>query len=227
MNKITALVGAVASLAMILIQGCSATSHLVIAATETTIGVNISENPATQYPQAKLGYNRAELAIVPTNRSKGESAGSTSNGAADVADVMMELRYGGIFDMGATSGIYQRLAVGKNAVEQPGASLMFAKDASGDLKPEAGSAVQSLSARELSAKHLEAVGVVAKKVVDTSGKADETKLKAFFTCSGFNDAEAARLAGKYKEMPTEDFNRSFARDFGWIAPSYSEKCAKQ
>jgi hypothetical protein len=124
------------------LSGCAGTHHKVLAATGTNIGVEITQNPATQAPTAKLGYQRTELAIVPTNRS-GEpaTAGSAASSARDAADVVMELRYGGIFDLGATSGIYQRLAVGTTAVQQPGAAFMFAKGADGKLDPEAAAAV--------------------------------------------------------------------------------------
>jgi hypothetical protein len=130
------------------LEGCDKNRHMVIAATATNIGVEISQNPATQQPQAKLGYQRTELAIVPSNRSTENSAtaaNSMGNGALDVADVIMELRYGGIFDVGATSGIYQRLAVGKEAVAQPGAHLMFAKDADGKVSDPAVDALKSIA----------------------------------------------------------------------------------
>lgn len=130
------------------IQGCGQNRHMVLASTATNIGVEISQNPATQSPQAKLGYQRVELAIVPSNRTTKDDVTDTTskgNGAKDVADVVMELRYGGIFDLGATSGIYQRLAVGSIAVQQPGASLMFAKDASGTVTKDAADAIKSLT----------------------------------------------------------------------------------
>lgn len=131
----------------IVLQGCQNTRHTVVAATGTSIGVEVSQNPANQSPQAKLGYHRAELAIVPSNRSTGDSAtGSMGAGARDVADVLMELRYGGIFDLGATSGIYQRLAVGSIAVTQPGAAFMFAKGAGGELDPQTAAAVERAQA---------------------------------------------------------------------------------
>lgn len=120
-------------------EGCNRYNHQVIAATGTSIGVEVSQNPATQVPQAKLGYQREELAIVPTNRSAektttiGTAGNSMGEGAKDHGEVIMELRYGGIFDMGKSSGIYQRLAVGKVAVSQPGAAFMFAKDDEGAL----------------------------------------------------------------------------------------------
>jgi hypothetical protein len=120
-------------------QGCTTQQgYYVLALTGTVIGVEVSQNPATQTPQAKLGYNRGELAFVPTNRSGGENANAGgAQGAKDSAEVIMEIRYGGIFDLGSNSGIYQRLAVGQTAVKQPGASFMFMKNANGDLNPEA------------------------------------------------------------------------------------------
>lgn len=128
-------------------EGCNSYNHQVIAATGTSIGVEVSQNPATQVPQAKLGYQRAELAIVPTNRSAekttttGAAGNSMGGGATDHGEVIMELRYGGIFDTGKSSGIYQRLAVGKVAVSQPGAAFMFAKDNEGALSPHAADAL--------------------------------------------------------------------------------------
>ena len=124
------------------LMGCTAKRDAVLAATGTNIGVEISEHPATQMPQAKLGYNRAEFAFVPT------SAGSKSDGggsASDTADVVMELHYPGIFDFGPTSGIYQRLAVGKTAVTQPGAALLFARNMAGEVTDEASAALQAIS----------------------------------------------------------------------------------
>jgi hypothetical protein len=48
--------------------------------------------------------------------------------------------------MGATSGIYQRLAVGSTAVTQPGAAFMFAKGAGGELDPQTAAAVEKAQA---------------------------------------------------------------------------------
>ena len=125
-------------------QGCAGRS-MVVAATGTVLGLDISENPQTQLYHVKFGYNRGELAIVPSNRSGDKDAtgsNSLNNGAADTADVMMELRYGG-FGIKTSGGIYQRLAVGKNAVVQPGAAFMMAKDANGELKADTAKAVST------------------------------------------------------------------------------------
>ena len=101
-----------------LLSGCESMPRSVVAATGTNIGLEISQNPATQAPQMKLGYNRGEVALV------GEKAYDD-----DVANVLMELRYGGSDD--THPGIYQRLAVGRTAVKQSGASFMFLKNPDG------------------------------------------------------------------------------------------------
>lgn len=125
------------ALALLWLSGCANAedkNHYVIASTGTMIGIEISQKPDTQTPQFKLGYNRAELAIVPTDRNTcatDSRAGTSrvecegSGKASDVPDVLMELRYKGETKNGVDTGIYQRLAIGKNAVEQPGASLLF------------------------------------------------------------------------------------------------------
>ena len=114
-----------------LICGCGNNRHAVIAVTGTNIGLEISENPTNQMPQGKLGYQRTEIAIVPSNRSGGVDSGTSTagHGAKDVTDVLMELKFSNIFQsFREGGGIYQRLAVGENAVKQPGAAFMFARD---------------------------------------------------------------------------------------------------
>jgi hypothetical protein len=142
--------------------GCSSQRHAVIASTGTNIGLEIAQNPANQLPQGKLGYNRAELAIVPTNRSSDNAPTGQGNGAADVADVIMEIKFSRIFSQ--DSGIYQRLAVGKTAVSQAGAAFMFARDTKGELDPTA-------------AKQLSALYSVS--ATDTSIRAEKAKLSQF------------------------------------------------
>jgi hypothetical protein len=118
--------------------GC-ASRHYVIAATGTVLGVDVSQDPSTGLYHAKLGYARTETAIVPSNRSSGATNDPpTGQGAKDVAPVILEVKMANLFSGG---GIYQRLAVGAEAVGQPGASFMFAKDASGNLSSNAADAV--------------------------------------------------------------------------------------
>lgn len=133
--SILALLGILTSI------GCANGKHNVIAATGTSIGLEVAQNPSSQMYQAKLGYHRAELAIVPSNRSSGGTNDpSFGGGASDTTDVVMELHYANIFSL-QQSGIYQRLAVGKNAVSQPGAALMFAKSKDGTLDPKVAESV--------------------------------------------------------------------------------------
>jgi len=136
------------------LHACAGTSSSVIATTGTTIGLELSQNQSTQTPTAVLGYKRAELAYVPTNRAtktkttntQGKNGNNilteeggipaTGSGARDSANVLMELRYRGIFSWGENAGIYQRLAVGDIAVTQPGAALMFSKNDKGELNKD-------------------------------------------------------------------------------------------
>jgi len=102
--------------------GCSALQNKVVVSTGTSIGIDISENPATGLYQAKLGYNRGELALIPTTNNY-------------VPDVITEINFKGMFSK--DGGIYQRLAVGPNAVKQPGAMGMFLKDVHGNVDTNA------------------------------------------------------------------------------------------
>jgi hypothetical protein len=114
----------------VLAAGCSSLKNNVIVSTGTFLGAQIAENPASQLYEAKFGYGRAEFAIIPGN----------TNAPDTVPDVIMEIRMDNILKGGA---VYQRLAVGKNAVNQPGASLMFAKDATGNLNPAVAVSINS------------------------------------------------------------------------------------
>lgn len=136
------LIYSLALLTLFSATGCKRTNS-VLASTGTIIGVDISQNPQTQFYEAKLGYNRGELAFVPTNRRDDGEEGSDEmqgNGAKDTTDVLMELKYGKIFSI-SNGGIYQRLAVGSTAVKQPGAAFMFARDEQGDLDADTAESV--------------------------------------------------------------------------------------
>lgn len=117
------------AVAALLAAGCAnVKTPSVISITGTVIGVEISENPVTQLPQAKLGYNRGEFAWVPIS-----PGGVTPN-------VLHELSYSGIFDL-KSAAIYQRMAVGDIAVTQPGAALMFARDSQGNVDAATAAAI--------------------------------------------------------------------------------------
>ncbi len=218
------------ALAGLIMTGCEQIPNQVVASTGTIIGLDLSLNPATQMPQGKLGYNRAELAIVPTNRGvcykKKDSSGwectnNYKNGAVDSAEVLMELYYKDVFSR--KSSIYQRLAVGKIAVQQAGAAFMFARDPEGKVDPAtAGALAASLNAKALALKQVTAVGKIAILIAENK-KMSESKLIALFKCNGYSDADANRIAGRYKDLTKVDFLITFSRDFGWSAPAMLEK----
>jgi hypothetical protein len=133
----------------VITSGCAQQGYTVIAATNTTIGVGISQQPTNGGVDATLGYKRQELAFIPTNRldkSDQPSAGGTeSHGAKDTGNVIMEIRQSGIFSFDKDAGIYQRLAVGDIAVHEPGATLMFAKGNDGELDAATQQAIINIS----------------------------------------------------------------------------------
>lgn len=109
---------------------CKHSDNHVVVGSSTVLGFEIGQNPASQMYNTKFGYVRAEFALVPSNRRT--DTNSYAGGARDVPDVMLELRMHDILKGG---GIYQRLAVGSNAVRQPGAALLFSKGSSGEVDP--------------------------------------------------------------------------------------------
>ena len=129
-----------------LLGGCAEQGYSVIASAGTSLGLDIAQAPTGQLPQFSLGYRRAEHAFVPSNRpSNAKSDGSRIQGADETAEVLMELRYGGGVGTQVDTSIYQRLAVGKVAVSQPGAVALFLRDSSGQLDPAAAQELASVS----------------------------------------------------------------------------------
>ncbi|MHB8067596.1 MAG: hypothetical protein ACYDIC_06810 [Desulfobaccales bacterium] len=130
-------------IASIFLSGCQ-TPPSVIAVTGTMFGVEVSQNPATQLPQAKIGYNRAEFAMVnkngggPSSQGQAGQSGKAGQTGQDVPNVLMEFGYGGT----NANSIYQRLAVGEHAVQQDGAAAMFLKDSNGNLSPAASAMIE-------------------------------------------------------------------------------------
>jgi hypothetical protein len=108
----TLLIAAVA----LTLCGCAVLKDRVIVGTSTVLGFEVAQNPATEMYQARLGYGRMEMAIVPTNN----------------VEVLTEMRFNNVFGSG---GVYQRMAVGGIAVRQ--SMFMFARDSSGALTPQA------------------------------------------------------------------------------------------
>lgn len=98
----------------VLVTGCAAIKDHVVVSTSTVLGFEAAQNPATGMYQARLGYGRAELALVPTNN----------------IDVITELRWNNVLSSG---GLYQRMAIGKTACEN--SLFMFLKSPDGSLDP--------------------------------------------------------------------------------------------
>ena len=109
------------AMAATLMAGCAAPNCIVTTA-QSVLGISVAENPATQLYEARAGVVLNQIAVVPCS--------TNGTGTLIVPDVIQEFRVQNLFAGGM---VYQRLAVGANAVNQPGASVMFAKDGSGTL----------------------------------------------------------------------------------------------
>lgn len=153
------------------ISGCKA-PHSVIATTQTGLGVSVSENPSTQLYEVRFGFFRNEFTYVP---------GST-NQPGTVPDVLMELRYENILKGGS---LYQRLAVGKNAVTQPGASFLFAKGADGTLTSEAASAVSATIQQGVAAAPATGVVEALVPIAEAYASGDKAKFEEVAISKGY------------------------------------------
>jgi hypothetical protein len=138
--------------------GCATSgNNTIVGGTTTVLGVQIAQNPATQLYEAKFGYSRAELLVVPR----------PTNGAP-VPDVVSELRFNNIFQGG---GLYQRLAIGQTAVAN--SVYLFAKDGTGSLNPNTAAAITA-AVRGIPANSADATSILlplAKAYADSTNKA--------------------------------------------------------
>ena len=115
MKMTTILKLALAVTSLTLMVGCAGVPNQVAVGSGTTVGLDISANPATSgTPQATLAYKRVEFATAPV----------TTNGLAP--DVLMEFRLNAaLFTSGG--GVYSRIAMGPHAVVGTPATMLFSK----------------------------------------------------------------------------------------------------
>lgn len=116
--KILALV----AISALFVSGC-ALHNKILSETCTVVGIHIGQQPSTGMYEAKLGYVRQELVVAPVS----------TNGV--VPDLITEFRLSSMF--ASDGGIYSRMALGTVACSQPGATLLFSKDPSGNINTNA------------------------------------------------------------------------------------------
>lgn len=188
---------------IVIICGCAKNRQAVIAVTGTNIGVEISQNPANQTPQAKLGYQRTEIAIVPTNRSGDVKPDPAGGGAKDVADVLMELKYSNIFSFSG-AGIYQRLAVGETAVQQ--SVLMFARDERGKIDEKTAAAIKNLESMRNTPPDIRKLKATLANFYKSASTDDKKIIEEAVIKAGFSDWNAF-LDGDPREPTLEDIDK--------------------
>jgi hypothetical protein len=121
--------------AAIPLPGCSDTllRESVLANTETLIGLSVSQDPRTNLYQGRVGYARHELFLVPTAKRVGANSESSGD-PTSTPEVLGEIMADGTLpaaagQLGGRVGVYQRLAVGKQAVQSSAAVALLARDA--------------------------------------------------------------------------------------------------
>ena len=190
-------------------SGCRSNTSVVINNT-TGIGLEVKYDQASQTPMGWMGYINNVFGIVPTNRVNEENPKQVIGGAQESADVLFETNFCNFFSFWKDNGIYQRVAVGKTAVCQPGATVMFAKSGnSGSVTAEivtaALNAVKTVTADEVAIKSkiakAYATGDVAKKqsIIDVLKELGYTNWDAFLdqaTTSSAVSAAANALVAK-------------------------------
>ena len=131
---------------LVMATGCR-NINCVVANADTGIGIKFDYNPTTNLPQGQVAFLHASNIIVPTNRVSDDTAKvATGNGASDSVDVISEISFTSFFAFwNSNPTIYERLAVGKNAVNAPGAVAMMAKSSSGSLTQQAVDAIKAIS----------------------------------------------------------------------------------
>lgn len=116
----------------------------VLATTQSMIGVTLAQNPGTQMYEFKAGFARNEFFLVPTGKTVHYAEGDWkaagdeppfANDADVTPEVLGEIQVGGKGKQGLGSGeqagqieVYQRLAVGKIAVQSRGAIALMSND---------------------------------------------------------------------------------------------------
>jgi hypothetical protein len=134
----------------------------VLASTQTVVGLQLAQNPQTQGYEARAGFARQELFIVPTSKrvaydSRGEVPPRVRTFAADgtpirdehaatgddpsrTPEVLGEIMVDGAVGLDPAGkplnvGVYQRLAVGPRAVASPAAERLLSRNIAGSVAP--------------------------------------------------------------------------------------------
>lgn len=129
----------------VILTGCHREMReTVVATTQSMIGLSLAQNVQSQMYELRIGYARNEFFWVPTSKRVyyDENGGERTWGSGQPAhddpiwtpEVLAEIQVGGRgklgigSDQGARVAMYQRLAMGKRAVESKAAVALMAND---------------------------------------------------------------------------------------------------
>jgi len=161
-------------------SGCTSKGY-IIAAIQSVIGLDVSENPQTQVPHIRFGFVRSQLYYIPTGQTPTGSA--TAGQASDTPTLVSDI-YVDITPLKHML-IKERFAVGKEAVESPAARSLFQE------------AVQEQLARE----HRDIDDIMNK--VNKGGTVDGTELKKLIPSTGLGE----EWVNKFAEKPVAELRK--------------------
>jgi len=113
--------------AVFALTGCAIKNHVFVD-TETVLGISVAQG-ADGIPEARLGYARVEVALAPTN-----------------SDVLTEFSFKNAFSFTSGPSLYQRMAVGSNAVQN--SQMMFIKNPDGTFPEQADAILKALKSNK-------------------------------------------------------------------------------
>lgn len=105
---------------MLLVGGCAPTGYIT-ASVQSVIGLDISENPQTQFPHVRFGFVRNQLFYIPSGKTGDSDSGRGS--AAETPDLVSDIDVH--IEFLSHTRIKERFAVGPIAVTSNAATVLF------------------------------------------------------------------------------------------------------
>lgn len=214
-NKYEKKLTLIGALGLIVIN-LTACGPRILVSTGTTLGLKATPGDGqTRPPQVTFGYKRAEVAFIPT---KGQIATSTvdkdptklngNDAFSTLAAIHFKTEWFGKTELQSFVGTG---IAARDIQTQPNFTAAFTKAA--------------LTSKQLAELQSTAVNDIALFVMGTD-KTENSRLKSFFICSGWNDTSAQSLANTYADKTKDNFIQAYANDYADRAPSDRDNCLK-
>ncbi len=186
----------------------------ILVSTGTTLGLKATPGDGyTQPPQVTFGYKRAEVAFVPTKIQLATSSAGNEGTKIDGKDAFSVL----------AAVHFKTTWFGDTNLQSFVGTGIAARDVQTQPKFKSEFEEATLEPEQLKKLRSTAVDDIALFVIGTD-KTETSKLKSFFTCSGRNEASAAKLAGIYAGKTKEEFIQAYTNNYAARAPHDRDNC---